>query len=113
MVAAYKSVVKEKEALEASLSALNSGSSIANVNETDSEKKEPLLGDEEGEKRDDVDPLGVNKQVFFFFTQYLGTDGERERGNIVIWQRDDAVIMMGRLLLIIVIERDNNVIIER
>lgn len=92
MVAAYKSVVKEKEALEASLSALNSGSSIANVNETDSEKKEPLLGDEEGEKRDDVDPLGVNKQVFFFLHNIWALM-EREREAILLSGREMMLLL--------------------
>ncbi|CAG5134442.1 unnamed protein product [Candidula unifasciata] len=61
VVAAYKSVIKEKEALEASLAALNSGSSHGNIDERETGNCEHSSV-EGGSKVDEEDPLGINKQ---------------------------------------------------
>ncbi|BFZ07564.1 hypothetical protein BsWGS_10603 [Bradybaena similaris] len=60
VVAAYKSIVKEKEALEASFAALSSSGSQGNIDETDSGNTEHSSADG-GSKIDEEDPLGLNK----------------------------------------------------
>ena len=68
VVAAYKSVVKEKEALEASFTALSSAAettpSHVATNETNKEgaKATETVGEAEGNQSVE-DPLGVNKKV--------------------------------------------------
>uniref|UniRef100_A0A0B7B1U7 GRIP domain-containing protein n=1 Tax=Arion vulgaris TaxID=1028688 RepID=A0A0B7B1U7_9EUPU len=61
VVAAYKSVVKEKEAVEASFTALSVSTDINTTDETDDGKLETSLA-EDGARRDEADPLGINKQ---------------------------------------------------
>ncbi|CAL1528418.1 unnamed protein product [Lymnaea stagnalis] len=60
VVSAYKSIVKEKEALEASFTALSSSSSASNLNLTDESSAKPSC-DENGADISIVDPLGATK----------------------------------------------------
>ena len=75
-MAAYKSVVKEKEALEASFSALNSASEVspdhATTTETNKESAEPSETQEDREDAQTLeDPLGVNKKVILCSVSYM------------------------------------------